>query len=184
MGKQALFYVLALFLSCSPPEKKQNETSQSTDYSFVVEQNLKWKALNAYVGKYSMDTDFFENELVKNELIKIMADDYKDYMKFVESAGYGMIEKVDNIIYCDISLEHAGGYNSLFFINTEEREMYLFWMNAAVHQKDYKIYGERPYPEAIKNIIENDMNTGWGHVAESVFVEDGLEINLLNPKSN
>ncbi|KAF0238492.1 MAG: hypothetical protein FD181_995 [Prolixibacteraceae bacterium] len=184
MKKQGLFYVFVFLMSCTSLEKKQNETLKANEHNLVVEQNLKWKALKAYVGKYSKETNFFENELVKNELIKIMADDYNAYMRFVESAGCGIVEKLDDIIYCDISLEHVGGYNSMILINTVERKMYLFWLNGTVREKDYKIYGDRPYPKAIKDIIENDMNIGWGHVAESVFVEDGLEINLLNPKSN
>jgi hypothetical protein len=65
MKKQALYYVLAFFMSCTPHQKKQNKTLQTNDFNFVVEQNLKWKALNSYVGKYSKDTDFFKNELVK-----------------------------------------------------------------------------------------------------------------------
>lgn len=181
MKKQFLFYVLAFIISCTPIQKKQNETLKANEHNLVVEQNLTWKALNAYVGKYSKDTDFFENALVKNELIKIMADDYKEYMKFVESAGYGIIEKVDNIIYGDVSFVHLGGYNSLFLIDTENCEMYLFWMNGTVREKDYKIYGTRPITEKIKKIIVDDMNTGWGHVARFDFYNDSLLINL---KSN
>jgi len=184
MGKRALFYVLTFFLSCTSVQKKQNETLQTTDYNFVDEQNLNWKAVNAYVGKYSRETDFFENEIVKTELKKILDDDFNSYMKFVESAGCGIVEKLDEIIYCDVSMEHVGGYNSMILINTVERKMYLFWLNEVLWNKEYKIYGDRPYPKAIKNIIENDMNTGWGHVAEFDFVKDCLEINLLNPKSN
>lgn len=165
-------------------QKKQHETLQSNDVNIVDEQNLKWSELDAYVGKYSKDTGFFENDLVKTELKKILDDDFNAYMKFVETAGSGIVEKLDDIFYCDISLEHIGGYNSLFLIDTEKREMYLFWMNAAVRQKYYKIYGERPYPEAIKNIIENDMNTGWGHFASFKFSNDCLEINVISPTAN
>ncbi len=184
MKKQFLCIVIALLISCTPPEKKRNETFQSTDYNFVNEQDLNWKALNAYVGKYSKETDFFKNALVKSQLKKILNDDYNAYLDFFESAGYGIIEKVDNIIYGDISLEHIGGYNSMILINTVERKMYLFWLYGTVREKDYKIYGERPYPEAIKKIIEDDMNTGFDHVARFEFHKDSLLINVINPTAN
>lgn len=177
MKKQALFYVFAFLISCIPFQKKQNDDG----HNFVDEQNLNWRALNAYVGKYSKDTDFFKNELVKSQLKKILNDDYNAYLDFVESAGYGMIEKLDNIIYGDVSIMHVGGYNSLFFINLEERKMYLFWLNSTVIEKDYKIYGKRPIPDQIKKIIEDDMNMGFGHVARFDFYKDSLLINL---KSN
>lgn len=184
MKKQFFCCVFAFIISCTQPQKKQNETLKTIEHIVVDDQIIKWRELDAFVGSYSKDTVFFENDLVKTELKKILNDDYNGYLDFVESAGYGMIEKLDNIIYCDISLEHVGGYNSLFLIDTEKREMYLFWMNAAVRQKEYKIYGERPYPEAIKNIIENDMNTGWGHFASFKFSNDCLEINVINPTAN
>lgn len=184
MGKRALFYVLTFFLSCTSVQKKQIETLHANDNNIVDEQNIKWRALNPYAGKYSRGTGFFENDLVKTELKKILNDDYNSYMKFVESAGYGMIEKVDGIIYCDISLEHVGGYNSMILTNTEEREMYLFWMNGTVQEKDYKIYGTRPIPTQVKKIIEDDMNTGWGHVAYFKFSNDSLEITVINPTAN
>lgn len=177
MKKQFFCCAFALIISCTQPQKKENETLKANEHNLVDEQIIKWRALNAYVGKYSKDTDFFENEFVKNELIKIMADDFKNYMKFVETAGYGIIEKVDNIIYCEVSMEHVGGFNSLLLIDTEKGQMYLFLLNGTVSEKDYKIYGKRPFPEAIKKIIENDMNTGWGHVAMSVWIKDSLLIN-------
>ena len=184
MGKQVLFYVFVLLLSCTSVHKKQNETLQTTDYNFVDKQNLKWKALNAYVGKYSKDTDLFKNVLVENQLKKIMGDDYNSYMNFVEAAGCGIFEKLDDIIYCDISLVHVGGYNSLFIIDTKEFEMYLFWLNGTVREKNYKIYGKRPIPETIKKIIEDDMNTGFDHVARFEFHKDSLLINVINPTAN
>ncbi|HCY77676.1 MAG TPA: hypothetical protein DHV28_17325 [Ignavibacteriales bacterium] len=165
-------------------QKKQHETLQSNDVNIVDEQNLKWSELDAYVGKYSKDTGFFENDLVKTELKKILDDDFNAYMKFVETAGYGIIEKVDNIIYGDVSMMHVGGYNSLFLIDTKKREMYLFWMNGALRDKEYQIYGTRPIPETIKKIIEDDMNTGFGHVAKFYFKNDHLEINVINPTGN
>jgi hypothetical protein len=183
MKKQFLCYVIAFLMSCTPLPKKHNETLQANEHNLVDEQNLKWKALNAYVGKYSKDTDLFKNELIKDELKKILDDDYEEYMKFVRSAGYG-IEKIDNIICCDVSIMHVGGYNSLILINTEEREVYLFWLNSSVSEKDYKIYGKRPIPEAIKKIIVDDMNTGWGHVARFDFYNDSLLINVINPTAN
>lgn len=184
MKKQTLFYVLAFFLSCTTIQKKQNETLQATDYNFGVEQNLNWGLLNAYVGKYPKETDIFKNELVTNELKKILNDDYDAYLNFVESAGCGIVEKLDDIIYCDISMEHVGGHNSLFLIDTKEFEMYLFWLNGTVREKDYKIYGKRPIPILIKKIIVDDLNTGWGHVARFEFHYDSLLINVVNPKSN
>ena len=184
MKKQFLCFVFAIFMSCTPHQKKQNKTLQTNDFNFVVEQNLKWKALNSYVGKYSKDTDFFKNKLVRFELKKILDNDYEDYMEFVESAGYGIIDKVDDIIYTEVSVMHVNGYNSLLFINTKELEMHLFWMNGSIGDNENKIYGKKPIPERVKKIILDDLNTGWGHVAEFDFVENGLEINLLNPTAN
>lgn len=177
MGKQVLFYVFVLLLSCTSVHKKQNETLKANEHNLVDEQNLTWKALNSYVGKYSKDTDFFKNDLVENQLKMILADDYEDYMKFVESAGCGVVEKIDNIIYGDVSMMHVGGCNSLFLIDTEERDMYIFWLTKTVREKDYQIYGKRPIPETVKKIIVDDMNTGWGHVATFVFHRDSLAIN-------
>lgn len=180
MKIQFFCYVFAFFMNCTPLEKKQNETG----YNFDNKQNLKWKKLNAFVGSYSKDTGFIDNEIVENQLKKIMGDDYNSYMRFVESAGSGIVEKLDDIIYCDISLEHIGGYNSLILINADERKMYLFWLNGTVREKEYKIYGKRPIPINVKKIIEDDMNTGWAHVAVFRFHSDSLEINAINPKSN
>ena len=183
MKKQALYYVFALLISCTPIQKKQNETLKANEHNLVDEQNLKWRELEDFVGESSKEADIFKNDLVKNELKKILVDDYEEYMKFVRSAGYG-IEKIDNIICCDVSIMHVGGYNSLILINTEEREVYLFWLKSSVSDKDYKIYGKRPIPEAIKKIIVDDMNSGWAHVAVFKFHSDTLEITLINPKSN
>ena len=174
MKIQFFCYVFAFFMNSTPLEKKQNETG----YNFDNKQNLKWRELDAFVGSYSKDTGFIDNELVENQLKKILGDDYNSYMRFVKSAGSGIVEKLDDIIYCDISLEHISGYNSLILINMKEREMYLFWMNGTVRDKNFKIYGKRPIPLQIKKIIEDDMNTGWGHVARFEFKNDSLLINL------
>lgn len=186
MKKQFLCIVIALLISCTPPEKKRNETLQSTDHNFVNEQDLNWKALNAYVGKYSKETDFFKNALVKTQLKKILNDDYEKYMKFVGSANYyGIIEKLDNIIYTEVSLMHVSGCNSLVFINANEPEVYLFWLKGSVRKKDYQIYGKLPIPEIVKKIIVDDMNSGWGHIAEFVYKKnDSLLISIINLESN
>jgi hypothetical protein len=54
MKKHVLCYVLAsIIISCTPIQKQQNETLQANVYNLVDEQNLNWKALNPYAGKYS-----------------------------------------------------------------------------------------------------------------------------------
>ncbi len=145
-------------------------------------QTTSWNDLKKYIGTYSKQTDFFRNPLIKNELKKILGEDYKSYQSFVSSAGCGEVEFKYGLIYGDVSQESVGGYNSLFFINIKSEKIYLFWLTERVWDKKYKIYGDKPTPANVLNLITEDMNIGWGHVATFKAEGDSINIHLNNEK--
>lgn len=148
--------------------------SLSILFSINLYSQTSWNGLKKYVGTYSKETDFFKNEIVQKELKRILGKDYKSYREFVSYAGCGEIEYQYGLIYGDVSQLHIGGYNSIFFINIHEKKMYLFWLTGSVIEWQYKIYGNRPIPVNVLNIISENMNTGWGHVASFRVDKDSI----------
>jgi len=141
-------------------------------------QSSDWSDLKKYIGTYSKNTDFFENPIVKNELKRILGSDLKLYQKHLALSGCGKINYKYGLIYGDVSQLHVGGYNSLFFVNINDKKMYLFWLTSSVKDKKYKIYGDKPIPANVLNIIEEEMNICWGHVATFKVKGDNIDIEL------
>ena len=137
-----------------------------------------WNGLKKYIGTYSKNTDFFKNQIIKTEFKKILSNDYKNYQDFLYLAGCGEIEFKYGLMYGDVSQLHVGGYSSLFFINIKEKKMYLFWLTGTVGDKQFKIYGDKPTPANVLNLIEEEMNTSWGHVAKFKVKGDSIDIHL------
>jgi hypothetical protein len=128
----------------------------------IQAQTSNWDSLKIYIGAYSKSTDFFKKPIVKNEMKRILGNDYKSYQAFFSQAGCGEVEFKYGLIYGDVSQEHVGGYSSLFFANTTSKKMDLFWLQRTVGDKLYKIYGDKPIPANVLNIVIEEMNTGWG----------------------
>ena len=84
----------------------------------------------------------------------------------------------DGVLYADLSQLHVGGYSSLVFVDINHHKMYLFWLKGTVSDKDYRIYGDRPIPETVSRVIEKELNTSWGHVAEFKVTGDNVIISL------
>lgn len=146
---------------------------------YTDDENQDWNDTDKYIGKYSRETDFFENPVIENELLRILGNDYESYMEHVSMSGCGEICNRYGLIYGSVSQMNIGGYSSLFFIDTSTRKMYLFWLKEAVLDKKYTIFGDKPVPADILSIIEQEMNVTWGHVA-NFSVLDGkilIEIN-------
>jgi len=153
--------------------------------SFVLQsqaQTSTWDSLKKYIGTYSKDTNFFQNSIIKNEMKRILGNDYKNYQSFFSLAGCGEIEFQYGLMYGDVSQEHVGGYNSIFFVNIKDKKMYLFWLQRTVGDKQYKIYGDKPIPADVLNLIEKEMNIGWGHVATFKVKSDSIDIHLNEDK--
>ncbi len=98
-------------------------------------------------------------------------------MKF---SGCGAIEKQGDFLLMDVSQLHVGGYTSLIFIRLSDGAVFLFWLKTTVAQKDCSFYGERPLPEAISEIVESELNTAWGHVAQFHVSGEKVDIQLVN----
>jgi len=140
--------------------------------------SANWNKLMNYIGAYSKKTDFFTNPIIKAELQRILGPDLKSYYEFIELSGCGEISYKYGLIYGEVSQDHVGGYSSLFLVNAKEKKMYLFWLKKMVRDKDYKIYGDKPIPANVLNIIEQEMNIGWGHVAIFKIIDDSINIQL------
>lgn len=187
MNKQCILLVLtfALLTSCFRTEKKQavqeKETKiVKTDTTTLKSepQALNWNELKKYIGTYSNQTDFFDNSIIKNELQRILGSDFKLYQEHISLSGGGEINYKYGLIYGDVSQLHVGGYSSLFFINIRDKKMYLFWLTGRVRDKKFKIYGDKPNPANVLNLIEEEMNICWGHVADFKIKDDSINFLL------
>lgn len=155
----------------------KNRTENRND----INQNLNdWSDLKKYIGTYPKDSNFFENIIIKNELKRILVGDYEIYRKHITKSGCGEINYKYGLIYGDVSQLHVGGYSSLFFINIQKKTMYLFWLLKDVEDKEYKIYGDEPIPANVLNLIEQEMNITWGHVAKFSIQAEKINIELKN----
>ena len=137
-----------------------------------------FESLMKYVGKYPKQTDFFENPIVTEGLKEILKEDFTTYIDFVSKAGCGEMNYKYGLIYGDVSQLHVSGYASLIFINCKEEKMYLFWLKETVREKNYKIYGDKPVPVNVLNLIVQEMNISWGHVANFSTQADSIKIEL------
>jgi hypothetical protein len=130
------------------------------------------------VGTYPSHNDFLKNKLVNNELKSILKGEYSSYLEFLDLAGCGAIELKEGILVSDNSQLYVGGYSSIILIDLANKKTYLFWLKSDVGEKDVQIYGERPIPTSIIKIIEDSMNSTWGHIASFKFSADSIQIKL------
>ena len=139
-------------------------------------QTSDWSSLRKYIGAYSCDAKFYENPIVKIELKRILRKDYSAYQDFCRLSGCGEIGFKHGLMYGDVSQLHVGGYSSLFFVDIEKRRMFLFWMPGRVGELKYKIYGDKPIYPSVLNLISQEMNVAWGHVATFKVQGDSISI--------
>jgi hypothetical protein len=158
-----IILILALFCGCNSKRPKGSED---------------WSTLNKYIGTNTWETDFIKNPIVKKELKRILGADYKAYLNHVTASNFGFVEKKGNLICAEISQEHCAGFNSIIFIDIQEKKMYLYWLKSSVSDKKYAIYGDKPIPHKILNLIVENMNKGWGHVARFSSEKGGIKIEL------
>jgi hypothetical protein len=182
MNRFFIILAVSLLTSCSIKENKNtiDKTKVITKNDTIdlqsTNQTSNWNDLKKYIGTYSKDTDFFRNPIVKNELEKILGKDLKDYEEHLSLSGCGEIEYKYGLLYGDVSQLHVGGFSSLFFVDITNKKMYLFWLSGTVGGKDYKIYGDKPIPANVLNLIEQEMNICWGHVARFFVKGDSIDI--------
>lgn len=186
MNKLILYLTVFLFSINSGQAVRKYTVDKKNSINTIERVSLQpnkqqndWQDLKKYIGKYSKGTDFFKNPIVKNELKRILVSDYKLYQEHIAFSGCGEISYKYGLIYGDVSQLHVGGYSSLFFINIKDKKMYLFWLKETVRAKKYKIYGDKPIPSNVLNIIEEEMNIGWGHVATFKVKGDSI---VIEPK--
>lgn len=171
-----LFAIIVL-TSCGLKQSDSSSNSNRTD-SLKIEtvQSNDWLTLKRYIGTFPKETDFFNNPIVIKELKRILGSNYKLYLDHVSLSGCCSMISKDNLIVGDISQLHVGGYSSMIFIDIANRKMYLFWLSSTVSDKIYKIYGDRPIPKTILQLIVDNMNEGWGHVANFTIDSDSIKI--------
>ena len=183
MNKIYLLIVAAYLTSCLTNDgnkliHKTGEAEERNASSLHPDTSTsEWSDLKMYVGTYSKQTDFFENPIIKTELKRILDKDWKDYQEHIVLSACGETKFKYGLIYGDVSQMHVGGFSSLFFVDVKSEKIYLFWLDGAVGDKDYKIYGDRPIPSRVLHLIEEEMNTGWGHVATFVIKGDRIDIH-------
>lgn len=131
-----------------------------------------------YVGTYPCSNGLLETRALLKALRSVLGPDYVAYRDHLSLSGCGAIERRDGFLLMDVSQLHVGGYSSLLFVNPSDGALYLFWLNASVAEKQWRIYGPRPVPEAVMQAIEADMNESWGHVARFRARGETLEIEL------
>ena len=107
-----------------------------------------------------------------------LENDYEAYREHIALSGCGAIEQRGEYLLIDVSQLHVGGYSSIMLIRPSDKQLYLFWLRSGVGEKDYKLYGNLPAPQKVKEIVADQMNEVWGHVASFSWAEDVLEINL------
>jgi hypothetical protein len=181
MIKAYIFLAIILLMGCTTNDSKKvvdkPNVPAAKDTSMLHNtKTSNWTDLKRYVGTYSKDTNFFQNPVIKTELKRILSTDWKSYQKHFALSGCGEIEYKYGLMYGDISQLHVGGFSSLFFVDVEDKKMYLFWLDGTVGGKDYKIYGDKPIPASVLNLIAQEMNIGWGHVANFVVKSDSIDI--------
>lgn len=134
--------------------------------------------LKEYIGTYPKQTDFFQNQIIIQELKRILDEDFLKYQEHISFSGSGEIKYKHGLIYGDVSQQHVGGYTSIFFVDPTSEKMHLFWLKQSVKDKDYYIYGDKPVPIDVMNLIIEKMNIKWGHVASFNIVRDSIEIEI------
>jgi hypothetical protein len=182
-------FALLSLIACNNQNKLNTNKAKQPSTNLSIDSNNEsqfepdltdndFRSLMKYIGKYPKETDFFDNPLVNEELKKILKDDFKSYLKFVSIAGCGEMNYKYGLVYGDISQLHVGGYSSLIFIDIDNKSFFLFWLKETVRDKNYKIYGQSPIQANVLNLIEQEMNISWGHVAEFLIKGDSISIKL------
>ncbi|WP_338845170.1 hypothetical protein V8J88_15860 [Massilia sp. W12] len=117
-----------------------------------------------YAGEYATGA-FFKDKQVQDGLRAILQNRYPAYQQFLRAAGGGMIEVRGDYLFADRSQLHSGGYTSKLFINLRDGTFCLFWLNDAAASGKAEFFGVEPAPEAVLQMVADDMNQEWGHVA-------------------
>lgn len=135
--------------------------------------------LGKYVGTYPCTNGLLRQPILLSSLKQILQGDYDAYREHMKFSGCGAIEKRDGYLLMDVSQLHVGGYTSLIFVRLRDGVLFLFWLKATVAQKEYGFYGQKPIPAAISQIVESELNTTWGHVAQFHVRGENVQIDLV-----
>lgn len=154
----------------------------------VPQNAISADSIMLYVGRYPCSDragkghwwnhGFLAIPFVRDGLKGILGKDYKAYLEFLAFSGCGPIESTADLLSVDLSQLHVGGYDSILFVNIVSKDVHLFWLNGTVGEKNYKIYGRHPVPSEIMKMIVDNMNSGWGHVANFTAVGDSIAIEM------
>ena len=134
-------------------------------------------ALNDHLGEYPCQTGVLAAPVLRASLKSVLGADYPAYEEHMSLSGCGAIEQRGEWILLDVSQLHVGGYDSLILVRPSDGAIYVSWLRSQVLQKQYKLYGPRPIPDAVKQAIVDNLNQGWGHVAS--FRWNGEELQIV-----
>jgi hypothetical protein len=152
--------------------------SQTTD----IENNTNntYESLLSYVGTFpcTKNSEFSKNYFVIQEVKKILNDDYRYYLNYINICSCAKIVEVDGIVVVDYAQMHVGANNCTILFDVANQKTYLFWLkgskkaNSPGYVDMAVIYGERPLPSYIHKLIEEK----WGPFE---LIENSVSVNFL-----
>ncbi len=132
--------------------------------------------LMLYLGESGISSHLFDDSEVQDGLRAILQNRYKAYRDFLQQAGSDTVHMRGDYLTVDRSQLHVGGYNSTLFINMRDGTFSLFWLNDTVREGKPEFFGVEPVPPAVLQMVADDMNQGWGHVAKFSIKQGRLQI--------
>lgn len=135
-------------------------------------------ALSRHVGEYPCSTGLLGAPVLQSAIREILADDYGAYLEHIDVAGCGAIARRGGWFLLDVSQTHVGGDTSMILVNPATSKVWLFWMPASVSAKKWKLNSGSQVPTEVSSIVVDELNTGWGHVANFAWIDGQLVIRL------
>jgi hypothetical protein len=164
---------LGALQSCEPPRiapwvrESSEQTGDLTTIAALSE-------LPAHLGEYPCRNGLLESPVLRTALWDVLANDFKNYLEYVERSGCSPVAERGSWILLEVSQVYhmEGGGTSFILVNPQSARVYVLWLPWSYSLRKAKVYGPQPVPRDVFSIIVAELTSSRGDV-ETFSWRDG-----------
>lgn len=168
-------------LSCEPPriEPWVRESSAQAAGSMLI---TALSELPAHLGEYPCRSGLLESPVLRTALRDVLANDYEDYLKYVERSGCSPVAQRGSWILLEVSQVYyrEGGGTSFILVEPQSARVYVLWLPWHWSGRKAKVYGSRPVPRGVSSMIVDELTSSRGDVETFSWRDGAVQVEPRN----
>jgi len=166
-------------LACEPPRIAPwvRESSEQAEGSTLI---TALSELPQHLGEYPCRNGVLESPVLRTALRNVLANDYEDYLKYMERSGCSPFAKRGSWILLDVSQVYylEGGGTSFILVEPQSARVYVVWRPWYFPHdvSKAKVYGPQPVPRDLSRIIVDELNSTRGDVEKFSWRDGAVQL--------